>query len=444
MNEPSAARTAIYALPQVAVAFVTLGLLNYAPAFYGQERGLDLGLISVLVLLSRLTDVITDPLVGGLSDRTRTRIGRRKPWLLAGLPLFVVSVWFLFRPPETVGAAYFFWWFSAAFLGITCSQLPYVSWGAELSADYDGRTRIAATREGIGLLGSIAALLVAIGWAVAGDASLGTVLGTMAVMLAVGMPLLVLLAVRFVPRGPLAADEERLTARQSAAAIMGNKPFLVFLFGVFVAFAAISPGGAMNYYLFDHVYGRADLQAFSVLGEFAAGIAALPLWNGLAGRIGKGRALASAFVWIGAFTCLVPTMGDAFGAPGAMAMAAIRALALGAVLSLPYAILADVVDVDTARTGRERTGLYMAIGGVVVKVTISIGISAAFAIPALAGFDPSVRTNDEAALASVAATFAYLPGVLFILAAPMFWFFPLGPEEVAANRAAIAARYASS
>ena len=105
---PSRPMTLLYALPQVAVAFVTLGLLNYAPAFYGQERAIDLGLISLLVLASRFTDVVTDPLVGTISDRTRTRIGRRKPWMLGGVALFVVSVWFLFRPPGDAGPAYFF------------------------------------------------------------------------------------------------------------------------------------------------------------------------------------------------------------------------------------------------------------------------------------------------------------------------------------------------
>ena len=440
---PSRPMTLLYALPQVAVAFVTLGLLNYAPAFYGQERAIDLGLISLLVLASRFTDVVTDPLVGALSDRTRTRIGRRKPWMLGGLVLFVVSVWFLFRPPGDAGALYFFWWFSAVFLGITCIQLPYVAWGAELSADYDERTRIAATREGVGLLGSIAGVGVAIAWAVAGDTSLGTVLETMALILIVAMPLFVLVSMR-VPSPPPVADEGRLTLKEGLRAVAGNRPYRWFLIGAFVSFVAISPGGALNYYLFDHVYGRADLQGVSVLGEFAAAIIGLPAWNALAARIGKGRAVACVFVWIGGFSCLIPSLGDVFGVYGVMAGGAVRALALGAVLSIPYAILADVVDLDTARTGRERTGLYMAIGGVVVKLAITVGLFLGLGLPALAGFDPSVRTNDEAALWAVSATFAYLPGVIWMLAAPVFWFFPLGAEEVAANRATIAARYASS
>ena len=440
---PTRAQTLLYALPQVAVAFVTLGLLNYAPAFYGQERAIDLGLISFLVLASRLTDVVTDPLVGVLSDRTRTRLGRRKPWMLGGLPLFLVAVWFLFRPPEGAGGLYFFWWFSAVFLGITCIQLPYVSWGAELSKGYDERTRVAATREGVGLVGSVAGVVVAIAWALAGDTSLGTVLTTMAIVLMVAMPLFVGLAMR-VPSPPPAADAGRLGFAEGRRAVLGNRPYRWFLAGVFVAFVAISPGGALNYYLFDHVYGRADLQAVSVLGEFAAGMIGLPLWNALARRVGKGRALACAFVWIGGVTCLIPSMGDAFGALGVMATAAARALALGAVLSVPYAILADVVDVDTAATGRERTGLYMAIGGVVVKLAVTVGLFVGFGLPALAGFDPSVRTNDDAALWSVSATFAYVPGLIWVLSAPIFWFFPLGAEAVARNRAAIEARYATS
>lgn len=433
---PSAGQTVLYSLPQLVVAFVTLGMLNYAPAFYSQERALDLALISQLILISRLSDAFTDPVVGALSDRTRSRFGRRKPWILAGTPLFLASIWFLFNPPQAVGGLYFFCWFSLAFLGITFIQLPYVSWGAELSSDYHGRTRVAATREGIGLLGSISALLVAIVWAVNGDTTLGTTLTTMAIILLVAVPVTVGLAM-LVPSPPPAAGERPLGFGEAVKAVAANKPFGVFLLGMFISFMAISPGGAMNYFLFDHIYGRPDLQAVSVLGEFAAAIVALPLWNKLSKRLSKGKTLGLAYLWIGGFTCFVPLMGDLFGVWGVMGTAAFRALALGAVLTMPYAILADVVDVDTIATGRERTGLYMAVAGVVVKVSITIGFAASFALPDMAGFVPSVRTNDDFALWSVEAVFSYLPGIIWALALPVFWFFPLGPKEVAANRAII-------
>ena len=436
---PTRAQTVLYALPQVFVAFVTLGIVNYTLAFYAGERGIPLGLISGLFLLSRLSDVFTDPLIGGLSDRTRGAFGRRKPWILGGLPLFLVSVWFLFRPPEEVSGLYFFVWLSLTLLGLTCIQLPYVSWGAELSPDYDERTRIAATREGIGLIGSIAAVGVAVAWAMRGRTDLEATLATMAAMTMVAAPVFTLLALR-VPSPPPAVDDEPLGLRASLGTVAGNGPFRLLLLAAFVSFVALVPGGAMNYFVFDAVYGRADLQAISVAGEFAAGILGLPAWNALAARTSKSRALALAFVWIGGLTCLVPLAGDAFGVFGVMGMAAVRALALGAVLSMPYAILADVVDVDTARTGRERTALYMAIAGVVVKLALTVGISVALAIPARYGFDPAAASNTQSALWSVEATFAYLPGVIWLLAAPLFWFFPLGQAAVAANRAAIQAR----
>ena len=138
------------------VSVVLLPLAVWVPPLYA-EMGVPLAVIGTIILVARLSDAVTDPLIGWLSDRTRTRIGRRKPYMLPGLPLFMVAVWKLFVPPEQAGAGYLFLWIVLIYLAATIVDLPYLAWGAEISPDYRERSRVAGVREQFHFAGTLMA-----------------------------------------------------------------------------------------------------------------------------------------------------------------------------------------------------------------------------------------------------------------------------------------------
>ena len=142
------------------LAVIGYPLSIWIPAHYSGGLGISLAAVGTILMLARLTDVITDPLVGEISDRFRTRIGRRKPWLLAGMPVMMIGVYNLFIPPEGVGLLYFLMWLTIFFLGATMIALPHRAWGAELSPDYHQRSRVTAAREVYVLLGLMLAAAV--------------------------------------------------------------------------------------------------------------------------------------------------------------------------------------------------------------------------------------------------------------------------------------------
>ena len=425
-----------YALPQFVIALVTLALLNYTPAFYAGEVGVGMLVLSPLILLSRATDVVTDPLVGALSDRTRSRWGRRKPWMLAGVPLFLVSAWMMFHPGDGAGALYFLVWFSLVFFGLTLIQLPYVSWGAELSDDYNTRTRIVTAREVMGAVGSITAIGVAIVLALRGDTRLGPVLHILSLVLLIATPVLLLLAFRL----PQTLSGRVPEPSRVEGSLFRDRHFRYFMAFIFLVYMGITPGGAMNYFLFSNVFGRPDLHAVNLLANWTVSLAGLLFWNQLATRIPKHRAVAFALLWMALVTAAVPMAGSVFGAWGAVAASGLSSFALGAILALPYSVFADVIDLDALRTGEARTGRFMAVGGIVVKLALTLGIALSFAVPGLFGFDPAAGANTDTALLSVTSTFAWLPALFYLPAAWLIWHWPLGPNEVAANRAALDAR----
>lgn len=120
-------RRTIYAHGTIGMPLAVIGypLAIWIPAHYSGGLGISLAMVGTILMLARLTDVVTDPIMGEISDRWRTRIGRRRPWLLIGPPVMMIGVYKLFIPDEGVGLTYFLVWLSIFFLGSTMIGLPH-------------------------------------------------------------------------------------------------------------------------------------------------------------------------------------------------------------------------------------------------------------------------------------------------------------------------------
>ena len=131
-------RTTIYAHGTMGLPLAVIGypLAIWIPAHYSGGLGISLAAVGTILMLARLTDVISDPIIGEISDRWRTPFGRRKPWLFIGVPVMMIGVYNLFIPDEGVGLVYFLIWLAIFFLGSTMIALPLRAWGAELSPEY--------------------------------------------------------------------------------------------------------------------------------------------------------------------------------------------------------------------------------------------------------------------------------------------------------------------
>ncbi len=118
-------RATIYTHGSIGIPLAVIGypLAIWIPAHYAGGLGLSLAMVGTILMLARFTDVITDPVMGEISDRWRTRFGRRKPWLLLGTPVMMYGVYKLFIPPDEVGLGYFLIWLTVFFLGSTIIAL---------------------------------------------------------------------------------------------------------------------------------------------------------------------------------------------------------------------------------------------------------------------------------------------------------------------------------
>lgn len=428
----------LYGVPYLGYSIATLPVVAFIPAFYESERGLSLASIGLMIALTRVTDAITDPLVGWFSDRLRTPIGRRKPVILVGLPLLCLSVWMLFVPPETVGLPYVFVWAALLYLGFTLVDLPFKAFGAELSPYYDERAELAGWREGLGFLGTLIGLIAAVYVALSRAGGLGDQLFIMAVFAIILTPLLFVLTLS-VLREPQAMEEKNsgLSAFSKVRIIWRNGPFRSLLLVSFVLLATEFGASALKALIFEHIFLSPDLFPVVLLAELVVMVLSIPFWLWLSRRYSKHQAIAYAVIWGGLISLAIPVFGS-----GSLVvfscLSILKATSLGAITVLVNGMAADVIDIDAARTGETRTGVYFALWGMVNKGAVAMGVLVATNIPGVLGYES--LESGAVGTGSLMWTYGLLPAFGFLAIAPVLLSWRLTRERQDRIRAAIERR----
>lgn len=431
-----------YALPAMPLAVLTIPFYVILPAYYIEVFGVSASVMGFALIALRLFDGITDPIAGFLSDKTRTRFGRRKPWIVAGTPMVLAGVVMLFAPPGDADATHFLIWSGVMTIGWTMVIVPYAAWGAELSDIYHQRTRIVGAREATILLGTLAAILLPeMVTAVTQSRSMGV----SSIAWAVGalLPLTIWLCLRQVPdRLPARRDDHhgldagtgggwRLIAqnrhfRRLIVAYLVNglaNGLPVSLFILFVTYALRAP----------------ELAGPLLIAYFLAGLLSVPVWMRLARRWEKHHAWSRAMMFACAIFIFTP-VAVWLGEPMVFAViCTLSGLALGADLSLPASMQADVIDADTAAGGGERAGLYFALWSIASKFAGALSAGPALIALGALGFDTELPQQSTTVVIALTALYSVVPVILKLGAIRLMWTFTLGQDEQQRLRDTIAA-----
>ncbi len=403
------------------LALLGIPLYIFLPPFYAGDLGVGLTTVGLVLLFARASDVLTDPLVGTLSDRWPIAGMRRKPWLLIGAPVLMLGLWMLFVPPEGAGAMHLLGWSVFAYLGWTLIALPYQAWGAELSTSYHERSRVTTWREAWVIVGTLLALAVP-GVILARGGSAADSLHSLAVLLMVALPVALLVALTIVPEN----RRSRLRPipwRRGLAILKNNRPFSR-LVAAWLLNGIANGLPATLFLLFVTDRLQAGDRAGLLLGiYFLAAVVALPAWLALARRLGKHRTWSLSMLWACLVFMWVPFLGA--GDYGwFLVICVLSGASLGCDTAIPSAIQADVVDEDSAAGGGGRAGMYFGLWGMATKLALALAVGIAFPLLDLAGFIPG-GDNTEEALLTLALLYAGVPILFKLAATALVWNFPL-------------------
>ena len=417
------------ALP-LAAGFIALQVI--VPTFYAQALGLSLTAVGGILLVARLWDMVTDPLVGFLSDRTPPRWGRRKIWVIASAPLIAGSAWLLFNPGEQASNAYLLLGAMAIYIAGTMALVPINAWGAELSSNYHQRSRVAGSRVVFGLGGTMAALLLIDN---SDNAALQSSLSAIALFVLAGLAVTVPIASRVVPDQSMATPKGN-NLRGAVQLLVVPSPFRRLLFAFLLNGVANAIPATLFLLFVTHVLEAPELAGPVLFLYFLCTAVSVPFWVRIAQRFGKHR------TWCGAVTIAsVFFAGAPFLSAGDtvwyIAIVIGTGLMIGADLALPSAINGDLIEWDAHENGQHRPGLFFALWGTASKLAFALAVGLVFPLLDVLSFD-ATTTNSAEAVRSLAILYG-APSILFKLAAvAMMYHFPIDEAEHLRIRMALA------
>jgi GPH family glycoside/pentoside/hexuronide:cation symporter len=432
-----------FACAYLPFAALQLSVTVQLPRFFATHLGIALAVVGGSFGLVRAIDIPLDPALGMLIDRTYTRFGRYRLWLVASVPILMLALYMLYQAQPGVGQLYIVGWLLIMYLGMSTLLLSANSWAAALATSYGDRSRIFGALTGVGVAGALCCLIIPIIVARSGGDDAG---GTRAVgwFLMAAAPIAVGLAVLTTPEQPprrapgahfQLADYARLLLRPNILRLLAADLCVT-----------LGPGWMAALYLFFFKDSRGfDTTAANVLLLFyiAAGLVGAPATAWLANRISKHRALIVTTTGYSLSLILIFLLPKGAFAPMALAMFVAGALAAGFVVMI-RALTADIGDEIRLEGGREQIALLYALTSATTKLASAFAITLTFSVLAAMGYDAREGAhNTAAAILGLQLAYVIGPTVFVMLGGACFLGYKLSAERHAEIRRQLEARDAA-
>jgi len=371
-----------YALGIFAIMVPSQALLAFSSYYYVEKLGLGVGLFAVARAVYQVWDAVNQPLAGYLSDRTRTRFGRRKPWIWAAIPLFMLTFMAVFAVPRGLNDYQLFvWLLMSIFLFEAVATVLWVNYGALFPELFRGerlRARASAIQQGF----QITALLI--GSAV--TPLLYTRLGFagMSVVYALLFAAFILPFILNVREDAEASREPPLPLWQAFRVTLKNREF--WIFNIAGSFAMTVNGLLSSVIPFYAKYalGIPDSQVSLLLAAvFLPVIPFVAVWYAIVRRLGARAAWRLAFA---VYALSVIPLWFGSNLAGGIAAGVIVGFGLAGFLVTPPLIGARIIDLDAEKTGRRREGMYTAVGGFITRSSGVLSAAAFWIVGLIFGY----------------------------------------------------------
>lgn len=399
---------------------------------------------AVPIAVGKFWDWINDPLIGHLSDRMRSRWGRRRPFLLFGaLPYGLAFVLLWIKPPieSTVGLVIYY---SAAYiiyeLAATFVYMPYFSLTPELTGDYDERTALTSYRMFFSIFASILAFVVPEIIIGSFDPQHAARVRLMAIIFAAlsALPLWITFA------GTREREEfmhlKQPSLLSSFAAAVKNRPFM-FGTGLFLlTWVAVDVLQTSLAYFIKYVVVREEEMPIIMGVIFITAIFTLPLWERLSRRWGKPKAYIVGIAFWAVVQLVLVTLTASTGLWLILLMCVLAGIGVGAAHVLPWSIIPDAIEWDEWKTGERHEAMFYSLITLIKKVTASVAVPMVAVVLGRAGYDSSLASQPGGVITGIRILTGPIPAVLLVGGIIFAIVYPLDKEKFTQIREELKAR----
>jgi GPH family glycoside/pentoside/hexuronide:cation symporter len=403
--------------------------------------GLPAAWAGAAVMAGKAWDAVTDPVMGYISDRTITRWGRRRPYLLFGAIPMMLSMWFFFTVPSIANPAFLFLWAVCALMllntAATVINVPYSSLTPELSGDYHEKTSLNGYRFGCAvfgtMIGAAAVLPLARIFAVIGltFGESGADKGWSATGLFLGAIMALTALLTFFntrekrrPGSAFPSDGFFSTYKE----VFTNRPFIRLLAAYALHIVGITFVQSILSYYTEYVYQRPDLTPIAMFILLFTAMIFIPVSVLVSKRLGKKRTYQICFVILASACMIVFFLGRLLGPWFFLGLMAYAGTGVGFSYVSPWAMVPDTIEFDAARSGERKEGAYYGIWTFVSKLGTSLSVFISGFILDFGGYAAN-REQSEKALSAITFLIGPIPAFVFIAALFCIQFYTLDEDK---------------
>ncbi|MBI4732204.1 MAG: MFS transporter [Chloroflexi bacterium] len=414
--------------------------------FLTDEVGLSAALAGTALLVGKIWDALIDPFIGHFSDHTRSRWGRRRPYILFFAVPFGIAFVLMFRNPGIEAQTGKFIWTMLTYIFFctvySFTNIPYNALLPEISPDYNERTNISGYKQAFAVIGTLlgagAAMPIMALFAsrTAGFIGMSAIFGFLAA--------LSLLFTFFSVREPQVRERPKgENILGSLKDVFSNKPYLLLLASWFTNSAAVAVMQAMLVYYYKYIFQNEGAVTLAMIALLVVTIATIPFWVWFSKKVGKrnayiiGMTLTLLAVGLFAFTA------DRLGQNGALLYMVLAGFGFSSHYVLPWSLAPDTIEYGYFRTGVRREGIYYSVWTFVIALG---GAFAGFLVGQcldLFGYVPNAIQSASSIL-GIRLLIGPLPALLILLGNLALAFYPLNQKRYEEIQAQIQKRDANS
>ena len=407
--------------------------------YYAGDLGLGLSLVGILFFLGRLTDIVTDPIMGVLIDRFPSRWGKHKHWIFISAPIFMVATYLIFLPPTSnPSSLYFFVSLFLVYLSFTLSSIAQLSWSTFIAPDYDDRTRLLTLRELMALLGMFCVIAIP---AIVElyDTSLSAKVSAIGVFVLIVIPLITINGLYQVPDTKLKKVQSKIeNPFKTFKSFFGNSMLnKIVLAAALIAFC-MSLNGALYLIWMDVVMELPEYSSRLMLMYYLVSVFGLGIWRYLSIKTSKHFAAGISCLYaiiilligfIGFF--FIRDMDQSLKLIAVGSFIVLYGFSFSGPMPLINAIIADISDKLSLEQGENISGTVFSYLTTITKVGFALAAVVPYLVLELVwGFDITLGTdNTESSKMAIFYIYTFVPIVSYCIAAYMLFSHSLGRDE---------------